>query len=62
MLKNKLGHIIFHSYLYERSETLIKTNSVAQFKNMYEAYYKDTRITLIEVVLVPFLTFTLNMI
>ena len=47
--------MIFHSYLYERPETLIKTNSIADFKNMYEAYYKDTRITLIEVVLVvPF--------
>ena len=62
MLKNKFRHIIFHSNLYERPETLVKTNSIADIKNMSEAYYKDTRITLIEEVLVPFLTLTLNLI
>ena len=40
---------------------MIKTNSVADFKNMYKAYYKNTRIALTEVVLVPFLALILNM-
>ena len=42
-------------------ETLIKTDAVADLKNMIQAYYKDSRTTLTQEVLVPFLLLTLNM-
>ena len=53
--------MLFYCNLQERPEALIKTDPVADFKNIKEANYKDTRITFTEAILVPFLYLTLSM-
>ena len=48
--------------LEERHEVLLKADSVADFRNMFQGTYKDTRLTLTETVLLSFLSPTLNMV
>ena len=43
--KNWFHHVIFHLHLQKRSKLLIKTSSVADFKNMYQTNYEDIQIT-----------------
>ena len=48
--------------LEERLEVLLKVDSVTEFKNIFQDIYKDTRLTLIETVLLCFLWLTLTMV
>ena len=48
--------------LEEMHEVLPKADSVADFRNMFQGTYKDTRLTLTETVLLSFLSPTLNMV
>ena len=48
--------------LEERPEVLLKADPVTDFKNMLQDIYKDTRLSLTETVLLPFLSPTLNMV
>ena len=49
-------------YLEEKHEVLLKADSVADFKNMFQGTYKGTQLTLTETVLLSFLSPTLNMV
>ena len=40
--------------LYERPESLLKTDSITAFKNIFQATYKDTR-TILTIYLFPFI-------
>ena len=46
--------------LEERHDVLLKVDSVADFKNIFQGTYKDIRSTLTETVLTSFLLSTLN--
>ena len=48
--------------LEERSEALLKADSITDFKNMFQVIYIDTRLTLTETVLLSLLSQTLNMV
>ena len=47
-------------YLEENHEVLLKADSVADFKNMFQGTYKATQLTLTETVLLSFLSPTLK--
>ena len=49
-------------YLEENHEVLLKADSVADFKNMFQGTYKATQLTLTETVLLSFLSPTLKMV
>ena len=48
--------------LEEIPEVLLKPDSVADFKNIFQSTYQDTQLTLTETVLLSFLSPTLNMV
>ena len=48
--------------LEERPQVFLKAYSVTDFKNVFQGTYKDTRLTLIETVLLLFLSLTLNVV
>ena len=58
----KLAEICGLCCLEEGPELLLKADSVTDVKKIFQGSYKDTRLTLIETVLLSFLSRTLNMV